>query len=197
MTRAAEAIGALGGAESTNSFTRFYLALLGQLPYSACPSVPAELMLLPKWFFFNIYAMSAWSRTIFVPLAVVDAHKPVTRLPESMHIRELFLESETAIAMMSGVPPGALGILPNDTMAETRDEVNTLANSERMLAQMLCEPTLPVSISEGGGFAPGAPRRSASRAASRFRSAVVASPVSLRPSARSKARTRSCQSAAP
>ena len=92
MVRAAEVIRALGGAESTNSFTRFYLALLGQLSYSACPSVPAELMLLPRWFFFNIYAMSAWSRTIFVPLSVVDAHKPVTRLPESMHIRELFLQ---------------------------------------------------------------------------------------------------------
>lgn len=92
MLRAAEVIRALGGAESTNSFTRFYLALLGQLPYSACPSVPAELMLLPKWFFFNIYAMSAWSRTIFVPLAVVDAYKPVTQLPGSMHIRELYLQ---------------------------------------------------------------------------------------------------------
>jgi squalene-hopene/tetraprenyl-beta-curcumene cyclase len=92
MARATTAIRDLGGAENTNSFTRFYLALLGQLPYSACPSVPAELMLLPRWFFFNIYAMSAWSRTIFVPLSVVDAYKPVTHLPESMHIRELFLQ---------------------------------------------------------------------------------------------------------
>lgn len=92
MRRAAEVIHTLGGAEATNSFTRFYLALLGQLPYSACPSVPAELILLPRWFFFNVYAMSSWSRTIFVPLSVVDAHKPVTQLPESMHIRELFLD---------------------------------------------------------------------------------------------------------
>jgi squalene-hopene/tetraprenyl-beta-curcumene cyclase len=92
MARAAEAVRALGGAENTNSFTRFYLALPGQLPYTACPSVPAELMLLPRWFFFNIYAMSAWSRTIFVPLSVVDAHKPVTRLPEPKQIRELFLQ---------------------------------------------------------------------------------------------------------
>jgi squalene-hopene/tetraprenyl-beta-curcumene cyclase len=91
MKRAVAAIRASGGAEATNSFTRFYLALLGQLPFSACPTVPAELILLPRWFFFNIYAMSAWSRTIFVPLSVVDAYKPVTRLPESMHIRELFL----------------------------------------------------------------------------------------------------------
>jgi squalene-hopene/tetraprenyl-beta-curcumene cyclase len=92
MTRAAETIRALGGAEATNSFTRFYLALLGQLPYSACPTVPAEIVLLPRWFFFNLYTMSAWSRTIFVPLAVVNAYKPVTRLPESMSIRELFLQ---------------------------------------------------------------------------------------------------------
>jgi squalene-hopene/tetraprenyl-beta-curcumene cyclase len=91
MRRAAEAIRALGGAEATNSFTRFYLALLGQVPYSACPSVPAEIILLPRWFYFNVYALSAWSRTIFVPLSVVDAYKPVTRLPESMAVRELFL----------------------------------------------------------------------------------------------------------
>ncbi len=97
MAQAVEVIRSLGGAESTNSFTRFYLALLGQISYSACPSVPAELMLLPRWFFFNIYAMSAWSRTIFVPLSVVDAFKPVTRLPESMQIAELFLDPpETA-----------------------------------------------------------------------------------------------------
>ena len=80
LRRAAEVIRGLGGAEAANSFTRFYLALLGQLPYAACPSVPAEIVLLPRWFFFNIYAMSAWSRTIFVPLSVVDAFKPVTRI---------------------------------------------------------------------------------------------------------------------
>ncbi|HVL13863.1 MAG TPA: squalene--hopene cyclase [Gemmata sp.] len=91
MRRAAEAVRALGGAEATNSFTRLYLALLGQLPYAACPTVPAEIVLLPRWFFFNLYTMSAWSRTIFVPLAVVNAYKPVTHLPDSMHIRELFL----------------------------------------------------------------------------------------------------------
>jgi squalene-hopene/tetraprenyl-beta-curcumene cyclase len=91
MKRAADAIRGLGGAEATNSFTRFYLALLGQVPYAACPSVPAEIILLPRWFYFNVYALSAWSRTIFVPLSVVDAYKPVTPLPEAMHVRELFL----------------------------------------------------------------------------------------------------------
>ena len=92
MLRAAAEVRRLGGAEASNSFTRFYLALLGQVPFAACASVPVEIVLLPRWFFFNIYALSAWSRTIFVPLSVVDAYKPVTRLPESMHIRELFRE---------------------------------------------------------------------------------------------------------
>ena len=53
--------------------------------------MPAELILLPRWFAFNVYAMSAWSRTIFVPLSVVDAFKPVTQLPDTLGIRELFL----------------------------------------------------------------------------------------------------------
>src|ERR671932_1397132 len=92
MRRACAVIRGLGGAAKCNSFTKFYLALLGQFPYANCPAVPPELVLLPRWFYFNIYAMSAWSRTIFVPLSVVDPYKPVTKLPDSMHIRELFLE---------------------------------------------------------------------------------------------------------
>ena len=92
MKRARDVIRSLGGAENTNSFTRFYLAMLGQSPYSNCPAVPPELVLLPRWFPMHIYAMSSWSRTIFVPLSVVWAKKPVRELPEEMGIRELFLE---------------------------------------------------------------------------------------------------------
>lgn len=79
----------------------------------------------------------------FAPCNFLDADCKLSLITRENYIRELFLESETALAVMSGVPPGAAGILPNDTMAATRDEVNTLANSQRMLAQMLCEPTLP------------------------------------------------------
>lgn len=92
MIRAAKAIRRCGGAAASNSFTRFYLALLGQIPYTNCPTVPVEMILLPRWFYLNIYAMSAWSRTIVVPLAVVNAFRPVRSLPEQMGIRELFLE---------------------------------------------------------------------------------------------------------
>ncbi len=91
MQRARRAIRAHGGADAVNSFTRFYLALLGQISYDCCPAVPPELVLLPKWFPINLYAMSAWSRTIVVPLSIMAALKPVAKLPPELGIRELFL----------------------------------------------------------------------------------------------------------
>ncbi len=97
MKKAAGVIRRLGGAEACNSFTKFYLAMLGQTPYANCPAVPPEVVLMPRWFYFNIYAMSAWSRTILVPLSVVWAHKPVRPLPAEQGIRELFLEAPETI----------------------------------------------------------------------------------------------------
>lgn len=91
MVRAREAIRSHGGADAVNSFTRFYLALLGQISYEHCPAVPPELVLLPKWFPVNLYAMSAWSRTIVVPLSIVAALEPVRPIEPERGIHELFL----------------------------------------------------------------------------------------------------------
>src|SRR5437868_9134967 len=92
MRRARDVIRSLGGAARCNSFTQFYLALLGQFPYANCPAVPPEMMLLPTWAYFNIHAMSSWTRTIVIPLSIFYAHKPVRRLPPELAIPELFLE---------------------------------------------------------------------------------------------------------
>ena len=46
MKRARDAIKRAGGPWAVNSFTRFYLALLGQITYSDCPAVPPEMILL-------------------------------------------------------------------------------------------------------------------------------------------------------
>jgi squalene-hopene/tetraprenyl-beta-curcumene cyclase len=92
MRRAREAIRAAGGAAECNSFTKFYLALLGQFPYENCASVPPELILLPRWCYFHLHAISSWSRTIFVPLSIVSAFKPVRNLPPEKGVAELFLE---------------------------------------------------------------------------------------------------------
>jgi squalene-hopene/tetraprenyl-beta-curcumene cyclase len=93
MKKACEVIRAHGGAAGCNSFTKFYLALLGQFPYANCASVPPELTLLPRWCYVNLYAMSSWTRTIVVPLSIFSAYKPVRHLPPEKGIAELFLQA--------------------------------------------------------------------------------------------------------
>jgi squalene-hopene/tetraprenyl-beta-curcumene cyclase len=109
MARARQRIVAEGGAATCNSFTRFYLALLGQLPYSSCPSVPPELILLPRWCYVNLYAMSSWTRTIVVPLSIFSGFKPLRSLPGKKGIRELFRE-DPWIARPSPVPRKERGL---------------------------------------------------------------------------------------
>jgi squalene-hopene/tetraprenyl-beta-curcumene cyclase len=94
LQRARTQIRSLGGAAGCNSFTKFYLALLGQIPYDNCVSVPPEMFFLPKWAYFNLYAMSSWTRTIVVPLTIFSAHKPVRALPAEQGIAELFVENQ-------------------------------------------------------------------------------------------------------
>jgi len=104
MARARNAIIEAGGAERINSFTRYYMALLGQLRYKQCPAVPPELTLLPHWFPVTIYDMSAWSRTIIVPLSLLWAYKPQRQLPSELLIDELFVK-----------PPQKLNAVPDVT----------------------------------------------------------------------------------
>ncbi|MEI8374345.1 MAG: terpene cyclase/mutase family protein [Planctomycetota bacterium] len=115
MERARRAIRAHGGAESVNSFTRFYLALLGQISYEHCPAVPPEMVLLPKWFPVNLSAMSAWSRTIVVPLSIVAALEPVRPIEPPRGIHELFLrEPEHWPPLRCSGLPGGIGWLSWD-----------------------------------------------------------------------------------
>ena len=93
MQRARTAIRQHGGADAVNSFTRFYFALLGQISFDQCPAVPPEMVLLPNWSPVNIYRISAWSRTIFVPLSIVWAHRPTRQIHDRFGIRELFLQA--------------------------------------------------------------------------------------------------------
>jgi squalene-hopene/tetraprenyl-beta-curcumene cyclase len=90
MVEARRAILDHGGAHECNSFTRFYLALLGQISYDECPCVPPELVLVPSRLGFSLNAMSAWTRTIVVPLAIMAYYKPVRTVPAERGIAELF-----------------------------------------------------------------------------------------------------------
>ncbi len=93
MRKAREVILERGGIEATNSFTKLYLAIFGQFEWESAPAVPPELMLLPTWFWLNIYEMSAWSRAIVVPLSIIWASKPHCPVPERAAIPELRVPS--------------------------------------------------------------------------------------------------------
>jgi squalene-hopene/tetraprenyl-beta-curcumene cyclase len=106
MARAREAILAHGGAEASNVFTRFSLALFGQVPWRAVPFMPIEIMLLPRWFPFHLSKVSYWSRTVIVPLLILMALKPRARNPRGVDIRELFRADPDKIARYNHNPTG-------------------------------------------------------------------------------------------
>jgi squalene-hopene/tetraprenyl-beta-curcumene cyclase len=90
MRKAREAILAHGGAGATNVFTRILLALHGVIPWQAVPTIPVEIMFLPRWFPFHLFRISYWGRTVLAPLLVLQALKPSSRNPRRVNIDELF-----------------------------------------------------------------------------------------------------------
>ncbi|MEJ2557994.1 MAG: prenyltransferase/squalene oxidase repeat-containing protein [Anaerolineae bacterium] len=94
MQRARDFILGKGGISHANVFTKIWLALFGQYDWSGTPTVPPEIMLLPNWFYLNIYEFASWSRATIVALTVVLTQKPMCRIPESAQVSELYLEPE-------------------------------------------------------------------------------------------------------
>lgn len=92
MVRAREAILAHGGAARSNVLTRLSLAMFQQLPWRGVPFIPAEIMLLPKWWWFpfHVSKVSYWSRTVMVPLMILYSLKARARNPYGIGIQELF-----------------------------------------------------------------------------------------------------------
>jgi squalene-hopene/tetraprenyl-beta-curcumene cyclase len=91
LVKACAKVKALGGITRVNVFTRILLALFGELPWAGVPCMPVEIMLLPRWFAFNLYAVSYWSRTVLIPLLIIFAHRPVRPVPRAARLDELFL----------------------------------------------------------------------------------------------------------
>src|SRR6266403_2088029 len=80
----------LGGAPRINTFSKLYLALLGQFPWKYLPTIPVEMILLPTWAPFSIYKMSSWSRAMLIPLAIINHFKPTRTLPGDKQLHELY-----------------------------------------------------------------------------------------------------------
>jgi len=92
MLRARQTVLELGGITKVNVFTRILLALFGEFDWQGIPCMPVEICLLPRWFYFNLYQISYWSRTVLVPLLIIFAHRPVRPVPRFARLDELYLE---------------------------------------------------------------------------------------------------------
>jgi len=97
MLRAREVALNLGGVPRMNTFSKLYLALLGLFPWDYVPTIPCEIILIGKWFHVNFHEMSSWSRSMLVPLAIINHFKPTRKAkvtldelyPEGYHERDL------------------------------------------------------------------------------------------------------------
>jgi len=90
LARARERIEQLGGIHRINTFSKCYLALYGQYDWRGVPTIPPEIIFFPSWFYFNVYAMSSWTRAIVIPLSIVSALKFQQTPPSHATLDELF-----------------------------------------------------------------------------------------------------------
>lgn len=90
MVKARSVILANGGATRVNVFTRILLAQFGELSWKHVPTMPVELILLPRWFPVHLSRMSYWARTVIVPLLVLTALRQRARNRRQVFIQELF-----------------------------------------------------------------------------------------------------------
>jgi squalene-hopene/tetraprenyl-beta-curcumene cyclase len=91
LVAARSRIRALGGPPEADVFTKILLALFGEYDWAGVPSMPVEIMLLPRWSYFNLLEVSYWSRTVIVPLLIVMDRKPVKRLADHHGLDELWV----------------------------------------------------------------------------------------------------------
>ena len=90
LKRARDWILANGGLSRIRVFTRYWLALIGEWPWSQTPNLPPEVIANPRWFPFNIYNFASWARATLIPLAVLSARRSVRPLPAERRLDELF-----------------------------------------------------------------------------------------------------------
>lgn len=79
-----------GGLPAARNFTKYWLALIGEWPWDYLPTLPPELIFIPKWAPFNIYRFASWARGTMLPLCILSARRHVRRLPPERRLDELF-----------------------------------------------------------------------------------------------------------
>ena len=106
MRRARELILSKGGIEKTRSFTKIWLAMLGQWEWSGTPYIAPELIFVPKRVPFNVYSFASWARATVVPMAVILSQRPIFSLPPGYEIDELYVNGRDNAAYTIPLPDG-------------------------------------------------------------------------------------------
>ncbi len=91
MIKARECILKLGGLMECNCFTKIYLAIFGHFDWRGVPTVPVEMIVFPRFFYFNLNEISYWSRSIVIPLSIITAKKPSHSLGDNISLDELYV----------------------------------------------------------------------------------------------------------
>jgi squalene-hopene/tetraprenyl-beta-curcumene cyclase len=90
LLRARQVAKMLGGVPRMNTFSKLYLALLGLFPWDYVPTIPCEVILIGKWFYVNFNEMSSWSRSMLVPLSIINHYKPTRKPRNNINLNELY-----------------------------------------------------------------------------------------------------------
>lgn len=86
MAKARRRVLDLGGTQECNSYTKINFSFFGLYPRQYVPSVPPEIVMVPGDV---LYEMSSWTRSIIVPLSIVQALGGTKRTPHGMNVEEL------------------------------------------------------------------------------------------------------------
>jgi squalene-hopene/tetraprenyl-beta-curcumene cyclase len=86
MRKARELILKLGGIQECNSYVKINYSFFDLFPRKYCPTIPPEILIIPGNL---LYEMSSWTRTIVVPLTIIQAIGGVKPTPGGLRIDEL------------------------------------------------------------------------------------------------------------
>jgi squalene-hopene/tetraprenyl-beta-curcumene cyclase len=91
MERARQRALSLGGLQQCNSYTKINFSLFDLYPRRYAPSVPPEIVLAPGDI---LYEMSSWTRSIIVPLSIVQAIGGTKPTPGGIRVDELLVPGQ-------------------------------------------------------------------------------------------------------
>ena len=96
LVQARHAIVAAGGLVQCDLSVRRWLATLGEFPWTGVPTVPVELMLLPRWAPFSVAQVARGARVVVVARMLQSAHRWSAHLPPEQGVHELWVTPPTS-----------------------------------------------------------------------------------------------------